>query len=188
MTSGMSSADQLQQVALVVPEPWLAALRRYQDAGLTDTCIAGGALRDLDNDRPVKDVDVWVDSRAAGWMARLAAGRPFTQLDDEDLAGSNAGKIEHSLTFITPWGKVNEIAAPFAGVAEVVGSFDFGACQIGCAADGVVWATEQYFKDVAAKRFTYLPEGNDPARSRKRWERISQKYPGWTVEGLDAVA
>lgn len=45
---------------MVIPQRWANVLRQLQENGFPEAIIAGGALRDLDNDKPVKDIDVFV--------------------------------------------------------------------------------------------------------------------------------
>ena len=48
-----------------IPEEWLQVLRVFQDKGAPEAVIAGGALRDLFNDRAVKDVDIFLKTRGS---------------------------------------------------------------------------------------------------------------------------
>lgn len=48
-----------------IPEEWLNVLAHIKKEGATEAIIAGGALRDLYNERPVKDVDIFVVSRGS---------------------------------------------------------------------------------------------------------------------------
>ena len=49
---------------LNIPQRWRDALTALQDGGFPEAIIAGGALRDLDNGAPVKDVDIFVKWRS----------------------------------------------------------------------------------------------------------------------------
>lgn len=45
---------------MIIPKRWDEVLQRLHANGFPEAVIAGGALRDLDNGKPIKDVDVWV--------------------------------------------------------------------------------------------------------------------------------
>jgi hypothetical protein len=47
---------------LTIPKRWAEVLSRLHNGGFPEAVIAGGALRDLHNGKPVKDVDIWVRS------------------------------------------------------------------------------------------------------------------------------
>jgi hypothetical protein len=47
----------------LIPEEWKKVLRAAQDLGAGEAVIAGGALRDLFNNRAIKDVDIFLKSR-----------------------------------------------------------------------------------------------------------------------------
>jgi hypothetical protein len=45
-----------------IPPQWTKLLRRLHEAGFEDAIIAGGAIRDLDNAKPVKDIDIFLSA------------------------------------------------------------------------------------------------------------------------------
>ena len=49
-------------IALQIPEEWQKVLEAFQASGAIEAVIAGGALRDLFNDRAVKDVDIFLQT------------------------------------------------------------------------------------------------------------------------------
>ncbi|MCE9506929.1 MAG: hypothetical protein K8R48_01240 [Alphaproteobacteria bacterium] len=49
----------------LVPQEWKRVLRVFQDRGAEEAMIAGGALRDLFNNRAIKDVDIFLKSRGS---------------------------------------------------------------------------------------------------------------------------
>src|SRR3569623_1528091 len=53
-----------------IPERWQTVLRYVQNVA-PDAVIAGGALRDLDNGRPVKDIDIFVQGNAMADLRSL---------------------------------------------------------------------------------------------------------------------
>jgi hypothetical protein len=58
-----------------IPLRWIDALRQLHENGFPEAIIAGGALRDLDNDRPIKDVDIFVRNR--GVMTKTMLEKAF---------------------------------------------------------------------------------------------------------------
>lgn len=48
-----------------IPKEWLQVLDAFQQAGANEAVIAGGALRDLFNDRQIKDVDIFVRTQGS---------------------------------------------------------------------------------------------------------------------------
>jgi hypothetical protein len=49
----------------LLPDEWKLVLRMMQAKGAEEAVIAGGALRDLFNERPVKDVDIFLKGRGS---------------------------------------------------------------------------------------------------------------------------
>jgi hypothetical protein len=49
----------------LIPEEWKKVLRAAQDLGAGEAVIAGGSLRDLFNNRAIKDVDIFLKSRGS---------------------------------------------------------------------------------------------------------------------------
>lgn len=49
----------------MLPQEWLKALRAFQQNGAEEAIIAGGAIRDTLNEKPVKDVDIFLRSRGS---------------------------------------------------------------------------------------------------------------------------
>jgi hypothetical protein len=180
---------------LVVPETWLKLLKRFDAVGL-DVCIAGGALRDLDNGKPIKDLDVWVfggtDLETVISKINLALEKISTWLETSCGYQSPPNRFSDRLyTVMLYCGfkdldfPVNVIVCSMRGVAETIATFDFGITQIGCDASGFVGASSAYIKDKRNKTFTYIKGSGDIDRSWWRWEKISERaYPDWRVVGL----
>lgn len=61
-------------IADKIPQEWKDVLSAIQQAGAGEALIAGGALRDLANDRPVKDVDIFLADR---WMNKRLIVKAF---------------------------------------------------------------------------------------------------------------
>lgn len=78
---------------MIIPWRWSEVLHSLHDFGFSEALIAGGALRDLDNGKPIKDVDIFVagDGRAESELGRLNeafgyAGTSIFELSQERLA------------------------------------------------------------------------------------------------------
>lgn len=56
-----TAADELAKV----PREWKQLVKAFQAGGSPESVIAGGALRDLLNERPIKDVDIFLRSRGS---------------------------------------------------------------------------------------------------------------------------
>jgi hypothetical protein len=182
-----------------IPQRWLDVLRALQAAGFTEAFIGGGALRDLDNGQPVKDVDIFIRDRAGCTHGVLMATLP--ELSIEDCTEFHAEYV----TFFPEVGGVYEAfesfdAPPFNIIAcagpegdhqflmHHRGRFDLGICRI--AHNGHdVYVEKAYNDDKANKTITVL---NPRERSQERAERIRDRaYHGWTIvpyAAFDVVA
>ncbi len=169
---------------------WVEILTNLR-ARYPSAILAGGALRDLDNNRPVKDLDIFINE-------------PFhtdTVIPDYECSRwcpgpyiDAAREVECSFlfkprTFVSsgydaapPEINIIQLRADF-DVIRVVERVDFGLCQIALVGDSVI-RTGLYRKDKRDQMFT-LTRADSVAgvkRSLKRYERLSQKYQGWPLE------
>jgi hypothetical protein len=79
-----------------IPQRWQDVLQRLHANGFPEAVIAGGALRDLDHGKPVKDVDIWVrtvvDTRLTRELVTKAMGyEPLVVLFDRDKVKAGDG-------------------------------------------------------------------------------------------------
>lgn len=186
-----------------IPNSYHSALAQVR-ASFPGALIAGGCLRDLDNGRPVKDVDIFLPSLAA----------PKADIDETDLfaclSQDDFSWLRDMITASLPeGGSVVGVMGCYEGWAteEVMGVFDietpvlnyqliclssdaesilprmdFGICRI--AWDGeMVHRTNEYQADKHNERFTLLRCGSptEMELSLARYARLSQKYPGWPM-------
>lgn len=183
---------------LKLPQAWSTTMLVVRSV-LPSAFLAGGALRDLDNDRPVKDLDVFFTEEAyeLGILEdKLAKLNYFfkNSCNAQYLAGT-AGEVDGTTTYAH-----RPMEGGFEGVlvtlpelnliqleksfnpASIVERVDFGICQIGYDLLGVV-TTPAYEFDKVNQRFTLTrAETVDGVkRSIKRYERLSAKYPGWSI-------
>lgn len=154
--------------------------------------IAGGAVRDWLLGREVKDIDVWVPAvpgmdyqplleKVYGpvqvmptYTGRVGVERVY-----------HGGNLEHDGLPVQVI-EFSEYSALPAFRQEVVDQFDFGLCRAGYGLHGLM-ITQEFLADVENHRFTLLrcDDQSDFDRSTARYNRLRQKYPGYT---LDAAA
>lgn len=177
----------LQPVELYVPSAWRTLLAQFP----ANTVLAGGALRDLHNGREVKDLDLWVPADPNPWEKIWSVTAHWGDEPREETGGSSGDPVNGiervQLWAVPGWDlPVNIMVCRPIGVEAVIQTFDFGICQIGCAADGKVFATGEYFRDRRDHTFTFIDApGRTRERSWRRWERIGAKYSGWRVVNLE---
>ena len=149
--------------------------------------VAGGALRDLFNNRPVKDVDVFVSAETDIKNVERRFTTDFVRFhqtmssDYFDFADPTVKWTQeyrpHLSSFPVP---VNIIAlAPsHAPLMENIHRFDFGFCRI--AYDGeTITHTPEYSHDINNKVLTLRRCENEAQmdRSMARYARFFLKYP-----------
>jgi hypothetical protein len=151
----------------------------------------GGVLRDLYLDRPYKDIDLFVNAADAsdekvfgmlaelGFHAHLVVSNEATEyLEFTDVASV----IEATHPAVSVPIQVIRISANNLSGERMIERLDLGPCQIGMDYLGNFWHTEQFWKDVSERTFTITrSENRDVVRSTKRFERLVQKYVGWTL-------
>lgn len=153
---------------------------------LPSAFLAGGALRDLDNGRPVKDYDVFftedfslgaLDRALWSISYRYSRSCPGDYMDAaKEVKGtytySTMGQPE--LNFI--------LLEKHFNPSSIIDRVDFGICQIGADPMGV-FSTPAYEFDKQNQCFTLTrAESVDGVqRSLKRYERLQQKYQGWRL-------
>ena len=189
-----------------IPALWHVALRAVQET-CPGAIIAGGALRDLDNDRPVKDVDIFFPCDGADAFA-AAVWTLETELDvkTDYTLGKEYRENFNDVVGVARFTVQNTefdligIDLGVSRVKRIIDRFDFGLCQISY--DGkLVFRTAAYWVDMRVQQFTFLkPSRCDfvPIKaSLKRWNRLQAKYAGWPLvlshtwdeddEGLDLL-
>lgn len=178
----------LNNPATGIPPRWADILAVVQQAA-PEAILAGGSLRDLENGAPVKDLDIFVRHRdgeyASPYLHKLQQLDTFTYrrivtsfescLEDSDCVLSETfpvGGLDVNIVHLD--GSVD--------MERVLTRIDFGICQIGYDGKSIT-TTEAYRQDRAKRTFTVtrFDSTDDNARTLRRWERISQKYPGWTL-------
>lgn len=168
-----------------IPAAYAATLA-HVCAVFPDSLLAGGCLRDLDNGRPVKDIDIFAPNAGSSFEeVREKVGK---LVPDSALIGVMGGYENWATEEVLG---VFDIAGPHSdyqlitlssGPDSILPRLDFGICQI--ASDGSsVFRTDAYERDKANQTFT-LVRCDDAAqydRSLKRFQRLSEKYQGWKL-------
>lgn len=166
--------------------------------------LAGGALRDQDNGRPVKDLDIFVPMKSGEeWLELLAGIIEVFGLFPHDLhlnlTEAYLNTVNEEVTGITTfytWNsadigpfdlvgsshEVNLIGLDLEkfSLTSVLDRIDIGFCRIGFDGDHL-WKTEEYLQDQREKTMTVLYAPTDAAldRSKRRYNKLFKKYPEW---------
>lgn len=171
----------------LIPGEWTKTLLAIQALG-TPAVIGGGALRDLDNGRPIKDVDVFVpcktDTDVQVWHAKLSAIFSCDPIDSE--AWYPLGEANEVVGFFT-FRASGLYPFQFIGVqwdvAKIIDRFDFGICKLSY--DGqTVTIHPDYLADKEAKVFRLRrPRDDQQLRASViRYARLYAKYEGWDFQ------
>jgi hypothetical protein len=167
---------------MIIPSDWKQILTLLHNNGFPEAIIAGGCLRDLDNSKPVKDIDVFVVSKGPTTTSKLDVifnvnGDCMASTNDSDTLHPLAEVWEYSSNFvplqiiIMPEGPTKA----YDFLVEQLNRFDIGLCRIGY--DGVtVVRHEAYNKDKKDKTLTMLHQ-RTYNQSIRRLSRIGLKYP-----------
>lgn len=184
-----------------IPPNWLEIYDLVSDH-LGKVTFAGGALRDWDNGREVKDLDFFYSEAQQESLLRLIPelrathhiprNRPIMGQADEDNTSWDGAdtvstlylpSLDASLPDINLVGVVNPM------IEVQLDRFDFGTCRIGWDGNQLI-RTEEYLDDQRSRTFTICADRKDDQliRTYQRFERISQRYRGWTLVDPAAVA
>lgn len=169
----------------MIPQAARDVLELAHKNGAKDAVIAGGCLRDADNDRPIADIDVFVDNRSAGsvYAALLDEGYVRTKTLTEAYM-----TLDNSIMMCSYFERPNSLPVNVievygrADLEEQLERFDFGICAIGWDGKNLIRAP-RYQRDQQDHTFTLRRYQSDQQReySLQRFERLSQKYPGWSL-------
>lgn len=170
-----------------IPLNWKAALATVQQFA-TEAVIGGGCLRDLDNDRPVGDIDIFVFGTSSSDLYHLRQ----RLIEDADL---DCDEIDPDKMY--PVGDGNDVVGHFEidfdGITEpvqiimvnfecsvITHRFDYGICRISF--DGTtLYRSPDYEADKRDKVFRLCLERCERglAASVHRFARLTRKYEGW---------
>jgi hypothetical protein len=176
-----------------IPQSWrdlLAAIRAVAPSAV----LAGGALRDRDNGRPVKDLDIFVEGEGSDDLMDvreklIERGFECSFPNSDEMypiaQGEVVGFFDVSHPTLRPAGAAANVQLIVVrwSTEDIMSRFDFGICQI--AFDGTaVERTAHYLQDQEERTFTIVRERRDEAleASVERFARLSPKYPGWNFQ------
>lgn len=166
----------LEEIGKVLPEP----------------CIAGGAIRDCENDRPIKDIDVFVKlKRYSAMHGKIAGGLhklfdvPESACMPKNMSDYINKEIMHMYDIKLPDidYKIQLMVFSDEYKSDFMTSFDLGICQIQY--DGaVVKRHKNYIKDMENKTITVTNcrSRSALARTRNHLYRVWAKYPEHVVD------
>lgn len=188
-----------------IPAAYAATLAHVQ-GHFPGAMIAGGCLRDLDNDRPVKDVDIFLPNLVPPPPPPLDPSDFFACLATDDFEWLRwrvsaslpmDGQIVGVMGSYEGWATeevlgVFDISTPLldyqlicltTGPETILPRMDFGICRISYDGD-MVHRTNEYHADKHNERFTLLRCGShtELERSLARHKRLSEKYVGWPID------
>ena len=154
---------------------------------LPSAYLPGGAIRDFDNGRTVKDLDVFYTEGHANIVTVECAlmglyayknGCPGEYMDAaREVMGTQTYRSLTGLPELNLILLEKEFNPP-----AIIERVDFGLCQIGADPLGVEY-TPAYEFDRANECFTLMRAESVEGviRSLKRYDRLKQKYPGWDL-------
>jgi len=171
--------------------------------GVNDLIIAGGAVRDTLNARPVKDIDMFVSlaryidgdlEEASDLFARACAriadvlGIPGTQTFRETPA-EYGPLVDFCEIPMTPFGVPLQIILIDDDPVDDVHKYDFGLSQC-FVTPNATFKTDAYLNDERYCTITYTPSAQDLAamlRSKARLGRLRSKYEFYDCVGCTAL-
>lgn len=172
-----------------IPQPWLDVLRRLHDGGHPEAFIGGGALRDLDNGKPVKDVDIFLRHIDRDTLNKLLPemmlAQPTTGNADEYEEHFSEIESVYEGTPADGGAPYNIIVcdgpcdSPYQYMMHHLHRFDLGICRIGYRY-GLVMLPD-YTKDKADRTITIVNNVR-PEASMARAVRIRERaYRDWRI-------
>lgn len=178
-----------------LPAEWLATLSKIQ-AVFPGAVIAGGALRDLDNGRQIKDVDIFIPvphGLTDADVTKVWELFPGAELDSSTTYGiktvnEDADRDIYAIFKLSgqyslfDGGETREYKYDliFCTLAATnVHTFDINLCQI-VHTGTELFRTDAYLEAVHTKTLRIM-NVNRTDRNAARMERIRSKYPDFTV-------
>ena len=165
-----------------IPREWLIELEKIQTASGTLCILAGGALRDLNNDKVVKDIDLFLEHTPTLWddlkmvypniVSRTGELPEYEEVDTVDLFEVE-GVLDYPIQFI-----VKDKVTP----KRLMSSFDIDICKIWT--DGIMYEYDHaYQKDVQEETITIssMRDSYDLISIMNHASRIHRKYPEFNL-------
>lgn len=179
---------------LILPESWVkvvSAIQSYDD-GWKYATLAGGALRDLDLGRPIKDVDIFVpyDECMGEYLvhAMKIADIAITNLTevphDNNAASGCVNTASHFLFEHDGWKfEISQRFENFHDYRHVLDTFDLGLCMICLDGGSKVHRSWAYDEDVKNQTITVIRQTG--GREVEHAQRLLKKYPSWSIVPLN---
>lgn len=178
---------------IILPPSWMRVLTDIrQQAGWMCSTIAGGALRDIDNGRPVKDVDIFVPYLGSNETSLLALQRavsdaPIMEIEHSSHNTSQVGVdgISHFHFEVDGWKfEVSQKTDQF-DYKTLLDSFDIGICMISLD-PGIlsysVYRTPEYVLDKSNQEIRVVRKTG--GREMDHAARLKRKYKDWYIVPL----
>lgn len=168
------------------------------------TVVCGGAIRDALNDRPVRDIDLYVHYEDYEKVYKLLTGRTPDWEDvctDSDSPAYKHQMVHYQEEFQMDKKRmrplpdsvpehVNLIGVncsypephPAADwIWEIIGKYNFGICMVGMGSDGLIVWDERYTQDVKTQSITLYRIDWGREASMRQFEKLNKKYEGWPL-------
>lgn len=178
---------------LVIPPSWTELLLRIREV-CPSAVLAGGALRDLDNGRDIKDLDVFIyaesETQARVAMERLGDAGFSVSWEQNDATVYPEDQNLEVVAVMDLLGFELPVQLIFTNwdTDFIVDRFDYGICRLSWDGKQLVRPPE-YDQDKAAKLFRLRRDRPTPVSLRgsvRRFARLtSGKYAGWDWEAAD---
>lgn len=167
---------------------WRLILRRITPFA-PSAHIAGGAVRDMILERPVKDIDVFLPEAVSPTkldeaLDGLYSRATINSCDEYVYWNSEVGQTGELLPVDVTLPPLNLIwLKSKASLDENLTRFDFGLCRAAYSLDRGLVASPEFVEDAAAHRFTVTCWRNAAQvhRTLERYRRIGAKYQGWPL-------
>lgn len=169
-----------------IPQEWLDVLSEVQ-AIFHGAVIAGGALRDLYNDKPIKDVDIFIPVDGLSLESDyediwdMFAGEDITS-DKSSVYGVKSAEEGRDLyaifRLVKPDCKYDLIVCTHN--ACKIETFDINICQL--CHDGVQLHTTPAYHEAVQTKTLKVMNINRTDRNKARLDRLLQKYTDFKVE------
>lgn len=175
---------------MTVPQDWQAVLKGFEAAGTPHAFIAGGALRDLITEKPIRDIDVFAEDRGSREKNRILVQKAFEnagigavkKTEVHDGYSATTETRSHTITeagenwIVEAGGATYNIIfkQKMQSLLDTVKGFDIGLCQIGY--NGALFSTNAFEKDLMNQTLTVC---NKTPGWREHLQRVVQKYPDY---------
>lgn len=180
---------------IVVPKAWDDIYKQVKEQ-YPDALMAGGCLRDLENHRPVKDIDIFVcvpkvrdnrdwDSFETGTIFNPVTIKGYTP---NEAAVETSFAPDNTIKAATVYESADGLPVNIIYVhsdiepRDRLDNFDFGFNKIGY--DGnTVFAHTDYSDDVLHRRMTLrrIENSEQVIKSLQRAQKFQEKYHKWNV-------